>query len=151
MTDEEKSSVPVVSSFVVVGQPIAQVSQAASINMSRYRVTVPHGVYSGDMLTVNIGGRLSTVKCVSNFFLKQNCVFIHYAAYRVPPNVYSGSTFFVLIDGRGNCIPEAPPVMGYDVGPVNPQAQIIPRVDLGFCMFWGILELLVGMYLNMIK
>jgi hypothetical protein len=62
MSDEEKSSAPVVSSFVVVGQPIAQVTQAESVHMSRYRITVPHGVYSGDMLTVNIGGRLSLVK-----------------------------------------------------------------------------------------
>jgi len=71
----------------------------------------------------------------------------------VPQGVVSGTSFYILVDERGNYIPEALParLVGtgtyYDVGQPNPQMMIIPRIDSSYCITWGVLEALVPYYI----
>ena len=134
-TSSERASTNVQAPTVVIGQPVTVSQQVHHLQnqrlWTRYSVLVPSGVYSGDLLGINVGNKNVNVA--------------------VPRGLTSGSTFFVLIDEKGNVGIDAyngysaQPTVRYshDMAGFNPQVQIIPRVDKSIAFSWGIFELLI--------
>jgi hypothetical protein len=70
MTEEEKDYERERQPPVVIGQPVALATeQVHPQNWSRYRISVPVGVYSGDQLSIQVGTRVMIVKSTESYFI----------------------------------------------------------------------------------